>query len=167
LSTETDNGLSTPTLVDSNQDGFVDLIYAGDLQGNLWRIDATNADPRNWTGKKLFTAPKTAANLTQPITSAPQVTRHPNGGLMILFGTGKYLETSDTSVIPPVQALYGIRDVTPESATVVTQTISNLNAVSVTGTGATRSLPISSGATDAQCKTDKGWYINLTKGQCL
>ena len=149
-----DNGLSAPTLVDYNRTGFVDFIYAGDLQGNLWRIDAHDANPAAWTSKKLFTTPT-----GQPITVAPQVTRHPNGGLIILFGTGKYLETTDIGVIPPVQALYGIIDLDPNNASAATQTVSDLNTVPVTG----YTLPIA-GATAGQCTTDKGWYAKLQNG---
>jgi type IV pilus assembly protein PilY1 len=174
LSPDLDNGLSTPTLVDYDGDGFVDLIYAGDLQGNMWRIKASDPDPKNWMGKKLFTAPKTAAGLPQSITVAPRVTRHPNGGLMILFGTGKYLETTDVGTIPPVQALYGIRDADPTSGTLTTQTTASLNEVSIINTPAvppatagTRSLPISSGDADAQCKNNVGWNIKLINGTTL
>jgi type IV pilus assembly protein PilY1 len=167
LSTELDNGLSTPTLVDVDDDGFVDLIYAGDLQGNLWRIDARNADPKTWTGKRLFTAPKTVVSATislpQSITAAPKVTRHPSGGLMILFGTGKYLELSDTGTIPPVQALYGIRDVNPTSTTVTTQTTVNPISIIKATTG-DRSLPLD---TDAQCNNALSWGINLTNGGAI
>jgi type IV pilus assembly protein PilY1 len=149
-----DNGLSAPTLIDYDRDGFVDFIYAGDLQGNLWRIDARNANPAAWTSKKLFTTPT-----GQPITVAPQVTRHPNGGLIIMFGTGKYLEVSDVNVLPPVQAMYGVIDLDPTNASASTQTISDLNTVPIIA----HTLPIA-GATAGQCKTDKGWYANLQNG---
>jgi type IV pilus assembly protein PilY1 len=166
LSTELDNGLSTPTLVDVDDDGFVDVIYAGDLQGNLWRIDARNADPKTWTGKKLFTAPKIVVSATvslpQSITVAPKVTRHPSGGLMILFGTGKYLELDDTATIPPVQALYGIRDVNPISTTLTTQ--STVNPISIiNAANGDRSLPFDT----AQCDNAVSWGINLTSGGAL
>lgn len=157
LSTDIDNGLSTPTPVDYDRDGFVDVIYAGDLQGNLWRINVKDADYTKWSGKKLFTTPA-----GQPITTAPQVTRHPNGGFIILFGTGKYLETSDVNVTPPVQSLYGIIDLDPLSATVVTQTISSQNAVPITN----RTLPIA-GVVTGQCVTSKGWYANLKTGSTV
>lgn len=154
VSSGLDNGLSAPTLVDYNRTGFVDFIYAGDLQGNLWRIDAHDANPAAWTSKKLFTTPT-----GQPITVAPQVTRHPNGGLIILFGTGKYLETPDVGVIPPAQALYGIIDLDPNNASVASQTVSDLNSVPVTG----YTLPIAN-ATAGQCATNKGWYAKLQNG---
>jgi type IV pilus assembly protein PilY1 len=157
LSTEIDNGLSTPTLVDYDRDGFVDVIYAGDLKGNLWRINVKDATPATWSGKKLFTS-----QTGQPITTAPQVTRHPNGGFIIIVGTGKYLETSDVNIVPPVQSLYGIIDLDPFSTTVTTQTISTQNPVTITN----RTLPIA-GVTDGQCVTDKGWYANLRNGSTL
>lgn len=146
-----DNGLSAPTLIDYDRDGFVDFIYAGDLQGNLWRIDARNANPAAWTSKKLFSTPT-----GQPITVAPQVTRHPNGGLIVMFGTGKYLEVSDVNVTPPVQALYGIIDIDPTNASAATQTTLDLNSVPVNA----HTLPIA-GVIAGLCKTDKGWFANL------
>ncbi len=169
LSTETDNGLSAPTLVDYQRTGFVDLAYAGDLQGNLWRIDMSNADPAQWTGKKLFKAPA-----GQSITVAPQVTRHPDGGFIVLFGTGKYLETSDVNIPAPipVQAMYGIIDQDPLSAAVVTQTIATQNPITIISTPVTpattppttkRSLPIA-GVVPNQCVNTKGWYTNLKLG---
>jgi type IV pilus assembly protein PilY1 len=154
LSTDPDNGLSTPTLIDYDRDGFVDFIYAGDLQGNLWRIDARSANPGSWSAKKLFTS-----QTGQPITTAPQVTRHPNGGVIIMFGTGKYLESSDVNVTPPVQTLYGILDADPTSTTSTAQSISDLNSITITG----RTLPVS-GSAAGQCATNKGWYANLKNG---
>jgi type IV pilus assembly protein PilY1 len=172
LSNDIDNGLSTPTLVDYDRDGFVDFMYAGDLQGNLWRIDARDANPASWTAKKLF-ASKTALVAGQPITTAPQVTRHPNGGLIIMFGTGKYLETPDVES-KSIQALYGIIDADPTSASVTTQSLSDLNPITiVTGsfekagppkkTVIGKILPVSS-PSSTTCITTKGWYANLNSG---
>jgi type IV pilus assembly protein PilY1 len=168
LSADTDNGLSAPTLVDYDRDGFVDFMYAGDLQGNLWRIDARNASPSSWTGKKIF-----KGQTGQPITTAPQVTRHPNGGIIVMFGTGKYLETSDVNVVPPVQSLYGVIDLDPTSATVTTQTISDLNSLDISlanftsgtppVTTSKRTLPVA-GVTAGQCSVDKGWKVDLKVG---
>ncbi len=115
------NGLSTPTLVDSNGDRIADLIYAGDLKGNLWKFDVSKSNTNNWesaykqgsTPKPLFTAKNAAGTLAQPITSAPEVGLAPSGasGLMVYFGTGKYFETGDVSTSSfPVQSMYGIVD---------------------------------------------------------
>lgn len=112
------NGLSSPLAVDANSDRVVDAIYAGDLHGNLWKFDVSAADPNNWsfgfdnTGvpAPLFIA-KDAADAVQPITAKPQAGLHPNGGLMIYFGTGRYFVDGDHAVSnPQIHTFYGIRD---------------------------------------------------------
>jgi type IV pilus assembly protein PilY1 len=113
------NGLSTPRPLDTNSDRITDVVYAGDLQGNLWKFDLSSADRSDWKvafsndGKPqaLFTA-KDRDGQTQPITIRPTAFRHPEGGIMVLFGTGQLFEVED--VVPgslQVQTFYGIRDV--------------------------------------------------------
>jgi len=120
-----DNGLSTPQPFSARGDGIADWIYAGDLKGNLWKFDVTDVNPANWkvaynvgpctsttaasTCTPLFTARDSSSN-RQPITTAPQVIRHPNGGVVVLFGTGKYLENSDTLSPFTTQTYYGVWD---------------------------------------------------------
>ena len=117
----TPNGLTSPAAVDVDGDFITDLIYAGDLQGNMWKFDVQDSNPNSWdvapaagpTPKPLFIA-KDASNVPQPITVRPQVSQHPDGegGFMVFFGTGQYIETGDNSSTPPqqVQSLYGIWD---------------------------------------------------------
>ena len=102
--TTTPNGLATPAAVDIDADFTVDYLVAGDLRGNLWRIDVTSATPSDWklaaNRTLLFTA--TDSNgIPQPITSRPEVGRHPQnlGGFVVYVGTGKYLEKSDNSTV--------------------------------------------------------------------
>ncbi|HFA4146931.1 TPA: pilus assembly/adherence protein PilC, partial [Neisseria gonorrhoeae] len=61
-------GLSSPTLVDKDLDGTVDIAYAGDRGGNMYRFDLSNSDPNKWSAKAIFEG-------TKPITSAPAVSR--------------------------------------------------------------------------------------------
>jgi Tfp pilus tip-associated adhesin PilY1 len=107
------NGLSTPIATDVDYDNKVDFVYAGDLNGHLWKFDLSADDYNLWnvsyhsggTPKPVF---KTAAN--QPITTRPDVMFHcEKPGYTVVFGTGRYLgdaDLSDTSI----QAIYGIWD---------------------------------------------------------
>jgi type IV pilus assembly protein PilY1 len=114
--TTTPNGLATPAVVDVDGDFTADYLIAGDLRGNLWRIDVTSTAPQDWQQPAqralLFTA--TDGNGTpQPITSRPAVGKHPDGlaGFVVYFGTGKYLERTDNMTTgAPTQTFYGIWD---------------------------------------------------------
>ncbi len=124
------NGLSTVAPVDIDGDSIVDFIYGGDLYGNLWKFDVSNANPVDLTSPwkvsftvgsspavpiPLFTAcessPCTSAN-HQPITVRPQVGRKEKAeGYMVYFGTGKYIETTDnTQTGQLTQSFYAIWD---------------------------------------------------------
>lgn len=117
------NGLATPAPVDVNGDYIVDRVYAGDLQGNLWRFDLSGSNTNQWgipytqgqTKEPLFTAClDNACSDRQPITVRPEVGRSTASpdGVMIYFGTGKYLEPSDGTVSdsPQMQSFYGVLD---------------------------------------------------------
>jgi len=111
------NGLSSPTPVDVNFDQVVDYVYAGDLQGNLWKFDLTAEDKSDWevaykngsANASLFQA-KGPSGSPQPITTKPEITLHPfQHGYLVLFGTGKFYGESDFSDTS-VQTIYGIWD---------------------------------------------------------
>lgn len=112
-----DNGLSSSVTADVNNDGIVDYVYAGDLKGNLWKFDLTDNDPSNWTaaysGAPLFVATDTN-DTAQPITAKPAISKAAavgqNSGIMIYFGTGKYLENSDASDVTSKHTFYAIWD---------------------------------------------------------
>lgn len=114
----TPNGLATPAVVDLNDDNLADYVYAGDLQGKMWRFDIRSNDSANWVlttnVTNLFTTSDPVNGNPQPITEKPSVGFHPFGfsGLMVYFGTGKYLESSDntTTGTPQTQSFYGIYD---------------------------------------------------------
>ena len=117
LGGEPDNGLSSPVAVDVNRDKKVDFVYAGDLKGNLWKFDLTGDSAAKWEvaysdgayDQPLFQAQGPDGSL-QPITSKPEVMFHPAGhGLMVFFGTGKFLENKDITDKKP-QTVYGIWD---------------------------------------------------------
>ncbi|HFB7299928.1 TPA: PilC family type IV pilus tip adhesin, partial [Neisseria gonorrhoeae] len=94
-------GLSSPTLVDKDLDGIVDIAYAGDRGGNMYRFDLSDNDPNKWTVRTIFQG-------TKPITSAPAVSRLKDKRVVI-FGTGSDL-TEDDVLNTDEQYIYGIFD---------------------------------------------------------
>ena len=101
------NGLAMPRLLDTDGDGRMDLAYAGDLQGQLWRFDLGGAES-GWRASRVFTACD-AQGRRQPITTAPYAQPHPQGGWMLAFGTGRHLQDQD-STRTDTQSLYGLHD---------------------------------------------------------
>jgi len=166
------NGLSQPNFtVNANRE--VTAIYAGDLKGNLWKFDVDNADPTQWKvafgGAPNYT-PLFAGSTTQPITVMPELTFHPNGGVIASFGTGKLFETEDTATTLPAnvnlntQAIYGIWDKPGDTTgfsgntALVQQTANSALAAAVDTT-------LSGTTTNAvDWATRRGWYINLGSG---
>ncbi len=120
------NGLSAPRLVDVNGDGKMDIAYAGDLQGNLWKFNLTHTTDSlwgvsNWSGgtttcknatncSPLYVAQDASATpARQPITSAPLWLAHPLGGVQVLFGTGRNLQEVDRTNTS-TQTIYSVWD---------------------------------------------------------
>jgi len=111
------NGLSAPRLIDLNSDGTVDVAYAGDLLGNLWKFDLSQPVNTSWgvafsdalgNGAPYFVA-KTASNVRQPIMTAPYQLPHPLGGVMLAFGTGRNLTDTDPDSVTQ-DTMWGIWD---------------------------------------------------------
>lgn len=139
------NGLFNPQVIDFNSDGTADVVYAGDLKGNMWKFDLTRADPNQWglaltgaatpsntptTSVPLFVARDTAGT-RQPITTAPIWAAHPNGGIMLAFGTGRLMteaDRTDTSL----QTLYSIWDNTAVSTGAGTVSLTGGSAIADT-----------------------------------
>ena len=118
------NGLSAPRLVDVNGDGKMDVAYAGDLQGNLWKFNLTHTTDSqwgvsNWSGgtttcknanncTPLYVA-QDASSTRQPISAAPLWIAHPLGGVQVLFGTGRNMQDADRTNTS-VQTIYSLWD---------------------------------------------------------
>ncbi|HEZ3674775.1 TPA: pilus assembly/adherence protein PilC, partial [Neisseria meningitidis] len=94
-------GLSSPTLVDKDLDGTVDIAYAGDRGGNMYRFDLSSDNPSNWTVRTIFQG-------TKPITSAPAISQLKDKRVVI-FGTGSDLSEDDV-LSTSEQYIYGIFD---------------------------------------------------------
>ncbi|OYV01940.1 MAG: pilus assembly protein PilY [Burkholderiales bacterium PBB5] len=126
------NGLSAVTVVSSNDNGVADLVYAGDLKGNLWKFDISSSSPGSWKVANGAATPLFTAASGQAITARPGVTRFPKGGYLVAFGTGRYIDIADNGTTG-TQALYGIWD--NGSSTVALSDLQTQTVVS-TATGA-------------------------------
>jgi type IV pilus assembly protein PilY1 len=102
-------GMGTPVLGDYEGDQIEDVAFAGDLQGNIWRFDLSG-DSDNWKAELFF---RSSSPGDRPVTVMPRLFPDPvGGGLIVMFGTGKYLAGSDNGIDSSTQqqAVYGIRD---------------------------------------------------------
>ncbi len=161
-STAAPNGLATVFPADVDFDGKVDYVYAGDLQGNLWKFDLSAPASASWSvaqaGLPLFTA-TAPAGTAQPITASVEVMKHPLGGFMVLFGTGIYLQPADPSPPYQRQSFYGIWDKNDGStvsgrALLQPQTVEG--EVAVGG-----SLYRVTSANVVDWSTKRGWYLDF------
>jgi type IV pilus assembly protein PilY1 len=119
------NGITYVTSVDLDGDNIADYLYAGDLQGNVWRFDVTSSTASNWavtnfgsgkTATPLFVAKDASGNL-QPITTAIVAAAIQTGGqprALLYFGTGQETPQTATSGTTydttGTQTFYGIWD---------------------------------------------------------
>ena len=161
------NGLSAVTLVDSTGGtASADLAYAGDLQGNVWRVDLSNSDPTKWTASLLFKAVDSSGN-TQPITTAPVVTLNPDfprlPGLMVYVGTGELLSTSDLSSTQ-VQSMYGLYDAMPNGSVITRPQLvqQTLSATTVTTTSGSTVNARTVTSNQVALPTQMGWYVDFS-----
>lgn len=99
-------GLSTPTLVDTDFDGIVDIAYAGDRYGNMFRFDLRGKTESEWSAQMIF-----QGSGNQPITSAPAVSRRSKDKYVVIFGTGSEIYQNElTNTNGQINAVYGIYD---------------------------------------------------------
>lgn len=119
------NGLASIAVLDKDFDGAIDYVYAGDRNGNLWKIDISSVAQSNW--KSVFgsvTSPTPLFKATdgsgtaQQITTGIAIAKHPNGGYFVMFGTGSWIDNTDPLSPFQSQSFYGIWDKDDGSTTV-------------------------------------------------
>jgi hypothetical protein len=134
----------TPTMIDSDNDGFIDLAYIGDMGGNLWRFkfcfnaDGSSCSTGSWTGSRLFAREGGIG----PVYDAPTATRDASGNIWLYWGTGDKAEP--IVVGSGTDRLFGVKDKTLSG----TLQVSNLENIT--------------SSTYADGSTKNGWYINLS-----
>ncbi len=117
-------GLASPRAEMNGVDGLtVANVYAGDLNGNMWKFDLSSSSPGSWQSafnsggnpQPLFTA-RDRNNNPQPITAAPTIARTPSGDLIVFFGTGKFFEVGDATVAanPQLETFYTVLENRPD-----------------------------------------------------
>ena len=155
------NGLSTPIAVDSNNDGNVDTVYAGDLYGTMWKFNLSTST----VTELLTTSP------AQPITMSPGVAKHPSGGYMVNFGTGAMLAAADMTDAS-VYAVYGVWDGAPAANTaLLTQTLTERCYTSGAAVAANpcanrvRTVSVNQPDWTSGASNHKGWKVTLPAGE--
>ena len=176
--TTTPDGVSGSIAVDLDGDGIADVVYAGDLAGNLWKFDLTSSSAGSWSvafgGSPLYSTGG------QPITTRPDVTKFTTGGYLVVFGTGRYIDNSDNTTTDQ-QTFYGIRDqgaavgsigslVHQSVAGTATGTDGNTYRITTHAVGPPTLDAALSGdnavSTSTYYASKSGWYLNLpTSGE--
>ncbi|HFB6957725.1 TPA: PilC family type IV pilus tip adhesin, partial [Neisseria gonorrhoeae] len=146
-------GLSSPTLVDKDLDGTVDIAYAGDRGGNMYRFDLSNSDPSKWSVSTIFEGGK-------PITSAPAVSRLADKRVVI-FGTGSDLSEEDVVGTNP-QYIYGIFDDDKGTVKVTVQNGTGGGLLEQVLSEENKTLFLNKRSDGSG---SKGWAVKLTGGQ--
>lgn len=165
--------------------GEVQQIYLGDLQGNVWKLNFAANGTAGWDLNTLsffkttgatptalpFYIAKDASGVVQPITAAPALTRGPNGGVIVLVGTGKYLESADNVVTSSTQkqAVYALLDTgspvadsaTPESAISGRGRLKQGTVTGSTGAVSTPEFTWGRASSDTDATQRSGWYIEF------
>ena len=154
------NGLSGVAL-QKNSAGEIVKIYAGDLKGNMWRLDysATSSSFEVWKQSNVATA-VFKANSGQPITQAPVLYPHSNGGTLLVFGTGRLSFASDSSDTS-TQTIYGVwdKDGDTQVGRAITRSSLTRRQISVVSSTAGTFYSVSGSVVD--WVNSRGWYVDL------
>lgn len=163
-----DNGLSSPTGVDLDNNGTIDVIYAGDLKGNVWKFDVSGGTVSTWNnalgGSTPFFTALDSGGIAQPITAPLTVeTDNVSGDLnegkrFIFFGTGSYFQSTDPSTTQ-TQTWYGLID---QSTAINSRSELRQRSISLVDTFSGKSVRTFSAATTSDMIGKKGWYLDFT-----
>lgn len=168
-STGTPNGIAGINAIDTDGNGTVDAVYGGDLLGNMWKFDLSDTSDSSWkvaygtTGSPapLYTA-KDANGTAQAITTRPELSFHPKDldTVMVYFGTGKYLESSDPNNTQ-TQTFYAVWDKGATVPSVTTRNSTTLLQQTFTTTTVNSIAYRIPSSTSIDWSTHKGWYQDL------
>jgi type IV pilus assembly protein PilY1 len=155
------NGWAT----NANIDNTVLAVYGGDLEGNLWRFQLDSTGP-GYLGVVKVAAVTSAGGVPQPITVKPELGPVPGqpSARMILFGTGKFLESTDKTDTSD-QTIYALKDVptTITSPVIVGGVRGNplIKVRTFAGYGVDDPTRTVASGTAPSWATDFGWLLDL------
>ena len=157
------NGLAGPALL-TNGDGEVDTAYAGDLLGNMWKFDLSDNQANNWgvafkNGEPLFTAVDPNGKV-QPITATPTLGLNSQmvDAIMVYFGTGSYLTSSDNTTGDVINSFYALAD---QDAEIEARSDLMQKSISAEGNGV---RDVADNSATSWWTNKKGWYMDLSYG---
>jgi type IV pilus assembly protein PilY1 len=171
------NGLGSPTLLDLDQNGTTDYVFAGDLQGHLWKFDLTDASPANWkvaystaagapaplitvstTATTVVGGVTTTTTVPQPIVAAPNLGPSPGNlnSFLVYFVTGRMFANGDASDTR-TESVYAVQD----AGVPITTGRANLVAQKVALVSGTPNLDVTTPYATVDLTQKSGWYIDL------
>ena len=162
------NGIADVRGIDTDGDGTVDRLYAGDLRGNLHVVDVRSNNTNDWSSASnrfvLFKAEYQVTGDSQPITTRPVTVRHPTGtGYVVVFATGSYFTQGDALDIN-IQSIYGVWDDLSgnevDADTLVEQALSNQTSAFGEEVRIVTDNPVTWG-TPGGSNADRGWFIDF------
>lgn len=165
-----DNGMASPGIFDNNNDGKIDLIYAGDLKGNVWKIDVNDVNPSNWnlafSSQPLFTA-RDSTSTSQPITAPMIVVKNDLvgdvniGKRFVFFGTGSFFRSGDLGDTQ-VNSWYGLIDDDLITVPIVAKSELIQRSIAEEGVFAGKLVRTYNSASPGDMAGKKGWYIDFS-----
>jgi type IV pilus assembly protein PilY1 len=179
-STSKPAGLANFAAIEGNS-GEVSSIYMGDMQGSLWKLNFSAVGIADWNLDMLspfrsttspypaipFYIAKDASGTVQPISGAPALSRGPDGGILVIIGTGKYLETADNAVTSStqVQSMYvlldtGVSTAEASSPTSIITSRSSLQAGAISSTTGAVTVSTFLWGRSGTGGAKSGWYID-------
>lgn len=160
----TGNGLSAPQVV-TNYHGDVIAAYAGDLNGRMWKFDLAG-ERSEWAvafaGAPLFTA-ELEEGVGQPVSVQPLLVKHPEGGRLVVFGTGKFMEAADQRSTA-LQAVYAVWDRPGGGGNLSADTLQPQRITGESTAGSRRVRSVSQHRVNWRSPRGDGWYLPLIAG---
>lgn len=144
-------GFGSPGLLDFTRNGSADFVYIGDYNGKLWRFRLNDVAGEWPEAQHIFTT-----DGARPITSAPVIGSHPNGGVMLVFGSGELISIGSRTSMA-TEYVYGIRD-RFDSDVILSDSVIEQTIIETVGNNRYTSQ---NRVTDA----DRGWKLKLPAGE--